>query len=322
MPSKATITFSWLMLVLLCGRSSDGTERALPFPAGVPVLAQGDFIFFSNAVFLKPTNEVEARRRAERLDWIKRFRICLTNGYQNFAGKELEQLHAAGCELFIYRWFNGYYEEELAESVAGQPPTSYAAQFPEIVRLFRDIHAHPDWILNHETPIKGNGAVHPAYFYDFGDPAFRQFFAASIRRDLDRAGYDGVFFDYIGDWALPAEVQTLWKKKYSGLTYNEAGLQFLRELRAVIGDRRIFGNQAYRLDEGYYEVLDYDASESLATSFAWGKQTRHLTEDGVQDVRDTFYRPWDGPSGYQEISQARACARKDSRVCGSVTSII
>ena len=177
------------------------------------MLAQGDFIFFSYAVFSKPTNEAEARRRAERLNWIKRFRICLTNGYQNFAGNELEQLHAAGCELFIYRWFNGYYEEELAESVAGQPPTSYAAQFPEIVRLFREIHAHPDWILNHETPIKGNGAVHPAYFYDFGDPAFRQFFAASIRRDLDRAGYDGVFFDYIGDWALPAEVHDALEKE-------------------------------------------------------------------------------------------------------------
>ncbi|MFV1966292.1 MAG: putative glycoside hydrolase [Pirellulaceae bacterium] len=305
MPGKGTITFIWLVLAMLWGRLFEGAENTSCFPAGVPVLAKGEFIFFSNAVFAKPTNETEAQRQAERLKWIKRFRICLTNGYENFAGEELEQLHSAGCELFIYRWFNGYYEAELPEGVAGQPPSNYAAQFPEIIRIFREIHAHPDWILNHETPMQGGGAANRAYFYDYGNPAFRRFFAASIRRDLDQTGYDGVFFDYIGGWALPAEVRTVWERKYPRLTYDEAGLQFLRELRAVMGAKRIFGNQAYRLGEGYYQLLDYDASESLATSFSWGKQARCLTEDGVKEVRDTFYRPWDSPGGYKEISQAR-----------------
>jgi len=302
---EKVLSIGWLPLVLLFGRYSVAAESVPCFPAGVPVLEKGDFVFFSSTVFSKPTNETEARRRAERLNWIKRFRICLTNGYKNFAGNELDALHAAGCELSIYRWFNGFYKTELAQDVEGQPPHGYVTQFPDMVKLFRDIHAHPDWILNHEAPIQGNGATYPAYFYDYGNPDFRRFYAASIRRDLDRAGYDGVFFDYIGGWALPAEVHALWGKKHPRLTYDEAGLQFLKELRKAIGAKQIFGNQAYRLPDGYYEAIDYDASESLATSFVWGKEARLLTEDGMKDVRDTFYRPWDGPGGYKETSQNR-----------------
>ena len=312
------MSIGWLPLVLLFGGYSFAAESVPCFPAGVPVLEKGDFVFFSSSVFSKPTNELEARRRAERLNWIKRFRICLTNGYKNFVGDELEELHTAGCELFIYRWFNGFYRTELAENVEGQPPRGYVAQFPAIVKLFREIHAHPDWILNHQTPIQGSGAVHPAYFHDYGNPEFRRFFAASIRRDLDRAGYDGVFFDYIGGWALPAKVHAIWEQKYPRLSYDEAGLQFLKELRSAIGAKRIFGNQAYRLNDGYYEAIDYDASESLATSFVWGKEARLLTEDGLKDVWDTFYRPWDGPGGYKQASQDRrmkAEGKPRVRVC-------
>lgn len=149
---EKALSIGLLPLVLLSGRHADAVDRVPCLPVGVPVLEKGDFVFFSSSVFAKPTNEVETRRRAERLNWIKRFRICLTNGYKNFAGNELDELHTAGCELFIYRWFNGFYKTELAQDVEGQPPHGYIAQFPEMVRLFREIYAHPDWILNHETP--------------------------------------------------------------------------------------------------------------------------------------------------------------------------
>jgi hypothetical protein len=291
-------------------------EPSRGFPAGVPVLQKGDFVFFSNTVFQTPANEAESRRRAERLEWIKRFRICLTNGYQNFAGKELRELHEAGCELFVYRWFNGYYKSELLPDDAPAQATAYIRQFPGMVKLFREIHAHPQWLLNPGKPLQGGGAEHPAYFYDYANAEFRRFYAASIRRDLDEAQYDGVFFDYIGSWALPAEINVAWQKKHPGTTYDEAGIAFLTELRAAIGGKRIFGNQAYRLPEGYYQVIDYDASESLATSFVWGKEAMLQMEGrGEQKTLDTFYRPWDGPEGYKEAARQRlAAAVKNPRV--------
>ena len=294
-------------------------ELPRAFPAGVPILKQGDFIFFSSSVFQKPANDAEVRRRAERIEWIKRFRICLTNGYQNFVGKELQELHAAGCELFLYRWFNGFYRSETLPDDAPAQTKAYVAQFPGMVKLFRQIQARPEWLLNPDKPIQGGGAEHPAYFYDYADAEFRRFYAASIRRDLGEAQYDGVFFDYIGSWALPAEITTIWQQKHPGTSYDNAGIAFLKELRAAIGSKRIFGNQAYRLPPGYYSVIDYDATESLATSFVWGREAKLLMEGcGEQKVLDTFYRPWDGPEGYKEAARERltmAAASPRVRLC-------
>ncbi|MHB8865811.1 MAG: hypothetical protein ACYC6N_25815 [Pirellulaceae bacterium] len=304
-------------LMLTAGSSPlGGGEPPHLFPVEIPVLSKGDFIIFSATVFQKPASEADARRRIEQLQWIKRFRICLTNGYQNFADKDLQELHGAGCELFLYRWFNGYYQSELLPDDALAESKAYFGQFPSMVKLFREIHAHPEWLLNPDKPIRGGGAEYPAYFYDYASAAFRQFYVASIQRDLDEAQYDGVFFDYMGGWALPAEMKVAWHEKYPDLTYDQAGIEFLKELRAAIGSKRIFGNQAYRLPEGYYHVIDYDASESLATSYVWGKEAELSMEGrGQQKVLDTFYRPWDGPDGYREAARERlAMSIKNPRV--------
>jgi hypothetical protein len=281
-------------------------ELSHRFSAEVPLLQKGDFVFFSDVVFKKPANEAEARRWTKRLEWIKRFRICLTNGYQNFAGKDLRELHAAGCELFLYRWFNGFYRSELLPDDTPAQVKTDLGRFSGMVKLFRQVHAHPDWLLNPSKPMQGGGAEHPACFYDYAHPEFRRFYAESIRRDLDEAGYDGVFFDYIGGWALPTEIKAVFRERHPSMTYDEAGVEFLKELRAQVGTRRIFGNQAFRLPESYYKLIDYDASESLATSFIWGKKAEiHVAGRGQQKVLDTFYRPWDGPGGYKEVARDR-----------------
>jgi len=316
MPRRPLLLVSaGLMLSLFCAPLQ--AEAGMPcFPNGVPVLEKGGFIFFTPGVFQKPKNQVEARQRNERLEWIKRFRICLTNGYVNFADKDLRELHAAGCELFIYRWFNGFYTSEILADDTPAATKSYLRQFPEIVKLFRQIHSRPEWLLNPRNPIQGGGATHPAYFYDYANPEFRRFYAESIRRHLETAQYDGIFFDYIGSWALPTEIKGVWETKHPGSTYDEAGIEFLKELREVIGTKRIFGNQAYRLPEAYHDIIDYDASESLATSFVWGKKAKVYMEGmGEKQVLDTFYRPWDGPGGYKETARRRlAMARKMPRM--------
>lgn len=279
---------------LLCALPA-GAQRKKPMPENAK---RGDFVFFSNRVFT-----AEGKERAEEIETIKRFRVCLTNGYENFSGKERDSLRAAGCDLFLYLWFNGYYEKELGFD---EREKASIQRYPDLRAAFREIHSHPEWLLNPKQPIQGGGADFPAYFYDYGNPAFRAYYVGFIRERLQKAGYNGVFFDYIGGWALPEAARKLWQARYPKLSYDAAGVTFLKELRAAIPDVKLFGNQAYRLSPDYYDCLDYDISESHGTSFVWGKEARIFVQGkGMQAVRETFYRPWDGPAGYRAISQPR-----------------
>lgn len=295
-------------------------EKPTLLPSSIRTSNKAEFIFFSNRVFGK------SETRAKQIELIKRFRICLTNGWRNFEGEELEELHAAGCELFIYRWFNGYYAAQVdapsdEDAATHSQAAAYFKQFPEIVSAFKEIHSHPEWILNPGAPMKGSGATTPAFFYDYTNPEFRAFFINWIKTSLVQSKYDGVFFDYIGGWALPKEVVALWNQKYPNTAYDEAAIVFLRELREALDKRRIFGNQAYRLvadHPAYYELIDYDVSESHATSFVWGREVEvYIEGEGMTKTLETFYRSWDGPAGYKAISKTnRRATEADARVTG------
>jgi hypothetical protein len=277
--------------------SAISAEHSSFYPRGVRSLPQGDFLFFSNQVFQ------DEAFKAACFKELTRHRVCLTNGYAIFQENDLETLQAAGCELFIYRWFQGFYKHELSGE------SNYMLQHPLMLQLFNHIHKQPGWILNPEEPMQGSGAVSPAFFFDYMNESFRSYFVDSIKRRLDDIGYDGVFFDYIGSWALPAELQALWDRKYPETSYDTAGIQFLSELRAAIGTKRIFGNQTYRLEDGYFQYIDYDLSESHATSFVWGKEAEiYLENEGPKKIVETFYRAWDdgpGHSGYRSIAATK-----------------
>src|SRR5690606_34319510 len=138
------------------------------------------------------------------------------------------------------------------------------------------------------------------------NPDLRRFLVERIRDDLHKTNYDGVFFDYIGGGPLPASAKEIWREKYPDTTYNDAGRLFLKELDEALGDRKIFGNQAYRIDEPYYDHLDYDVSESYAVSWAWGRELEASIEgEGMRTVNETWYRAWDGDRGYEETTARR-----------------
>ncbi|MFT4587165.1 MAG: hypothetical protein ACI8QF_001257 [Limisphaerales bacterium] len=315
-----SVHFAVLFISLAFASATEGiaAEKQTVLPTSIRKSDKADFIFFSSRVFEK------SETRAKQVDLIKRFRICLSNGWKNFEGEELEELHAAGCELFIYRWFNGYYASQVdapsdEDASTRAQAAAYFQQFPEIVSAFKEIHSHPEWILNPGSPMKGSGATTPAFFYDFSNPEFRAFFVNWIKTSLVKIEYDGVFFDYIGGWALPKEVIALWNKKHPNTAYDEAAIAFLRELRAALGKRRIFGNQAHRFvadHPAYYGLIDYDVSESHATSFVWGKEVEvYIEGEGMTKTLETFYRPWDGAAGYKEISRTgRIAAGANTRV--------
>lgn len=276
-------------------------SAAIPPPAKAssataPVREKADFVFFTYHVFINPAT------RDAYLDYIKRFRVCLTNGYTNFTGEDLADIKAAGCELMVYRWFNGYYAEELLG-------LGYYGQYPEVTAAWEEINRHPEWLINPVVPLAGNGAVLPAYFFDWTNADLRKFYIDYLVDYIDTVGYDGVFFDYIGDWALPDAVKQLWTVKHPHTTYNQAGAEFLRELRAAMGDRPIMGNQAYKLDNAdeYYQSLTYDITESYGTAAMWGKEALVYVEGkGMIKVQETYYRPWDGHNGYKALMESKS----------------
>ncbi len=272
--------------------SPGGAPAAASVAVQEPPLAdRADFIFFPMTVFVDPVV------KEAYYDYLKGFDVCLSNGYAVWEGEELDELQAAGCEFFIYRWFNGYYESEL------DPDNIYYGQFPHVQAIFHEINAHPEWLLNPGDPQSGSGAVYPAYFYDYMNPEFREFFVDAIVDRLDESGYNGVFFDYIGGWALPPQIIEHWNTIYPDTSYDEAAEGFLAELRAALGeDRRIFGNQAYRLPNAHdiYQHIDYDVTESYGTTFIWGAETDIYVEGaGMTHIFETFFRPWDGEAGYR-----------------------
>ena len=297
-----------------CGRSSY-------YPAEIPRLKKGDFVVFHWDVFTDP--EVHA----QYFDYIKKFRICFTNGYRNFAGKDLKELHEAGCELFFYRWFNGYYEAAVDPS---SEQFAYYKPFPKMVERFKHIHSHPEWLINPDQAFKG--PLYPAYFYDYHNPEFRKYFIQWIQEDFVKTQYDGVYLDFTGGTALPAEIVNLWNEKYPEMTYDEAGILFLCKLRESIGDKKIFGYHAYLLPDGYYEILDYDATESHVATMVWGKEAEIYVEgEGMRKILDTYYRYWDGsgkssiptflydPSnGYFDISKRRREMARKHPKCNRV----
>ncbi|MCC6441873.1 MAG: hypothetical protein IT210_00290 [Armatimonadetes bacterium] len=263
----------------------------------LPTRMQGPFIFLSLQTF------DPSLRCPDDIAYAARFRVALSNWYLRFTGRDMEAFRRAGCELFIYLWFNGYYSRELD---LGDPESAALRQFPTMIAAFRDIHRHPGWLLNPDRPIQGTGAEYPAYFYDYAHPAFRAHYIGFIRDRLRETGYQGVFFDYIGSWALPEEVKTLWQKRHPDIAYDRAGVLFLKELKRALPGVKVFGNQSYRLAEDYYGCVDYDLTESHATSYLWGKEAEiYVHGKGMQKVMETFYRPWDGLYGYKEMSRQR-----------------
>lgn len=246
------------------------------------IASKGEFIFFHNSLIGE-----DSHRGADQ-GWrrLLKFRVLLTNGYVTFGPDRASELHRHGCRLFFYFWFSGFYEWE-----AKQP-------MPDGDWRRETLESHRDWLLNPDQPEQGGGAVQPAYFFDLSQASLRQFLARTIAAHRQRTGYDGVFFDYAGSHALPAAVLKRFQQRHPDVGYDAAGAAFLREVRGTDPKVLIFTNQAHWAAEHLLPLTDIDVSESIATSYLWGKEITVFPETGgLVKTRETFYRSWDGPNG-------------------------
>jgi hypothetical protein len=81
--------------------------------------------------------------------------------------------------------------------------------------------------------------------------------------------------------------------RHPEVDYDHALSGLLASLRRLKPKTTIFTNQGYRVPAVYLPAADYDLSESLMTSYAWGEPVEIFVEgEGLVRTQETFYRPW------------------------------
>jgi hypothetical protein len=299
------------------------------YPPDIPRLERGEFVYYPEKLVS------HADEYPEYFEWIKRFRMSLPNGQLYFGGRHFEELEKTGHRAFLRLQFPCFAETSLEAGEDGTHPDKdkeiYYASCREVFR-------HPDWlIVTDRTHRRPNTTDPPAYYYDYGNTELRRHLIGYFEGRLAETGYHGIFFDYLGSYALPDEIRDAWGKKHSDLDYNEAAGMFLAELRKAVPGTPLFGNMAYRNWEHCYPHLDYDMKESHGTGRQLGgdelelmicldmanaprsvlQRTHtsmpvdvHLEEEGLQRARETRFRPWDGDGGYKKVDIPRREAER------------
>ena len=248
-------------------------------PPGFPT-RRGAFAFTNAAVLARPEENPDA------INWLSRFDVLLANGVGIADQETRARLQGEGCKLFLYFWTNGIYEGPPS------PDPPYGDWCEDLVRHSADHLLSP-------RPLPSLGG-RPAYYFDFASEPLRSRLCDELAVARAATGYDGIFLDYAGEYALPPQVLGLWRARHSGLPYDAALAAFLALLRERDPGCLIFTNQAFRSAQPILADVDYDLAESYATSHAWGPETNV----GVKGVRETYFRSWPGQSGVEGMYRA------------------
>lgn len=221
-----------------------------------------------------------ARLTPEEQTWLARFRIVVPGSV--LPADQGRTLQRAGVKLLVYEWLTGFY----FDAGAGTRPDQSWESFVH--------HAKPGWLLNPERPDDGPDGRGRAYYYDPSNPDLQRAWARHVARILDRSSYDGVFLDLVGSLSVPEPLRRVHAGRHPGASYDKALGGFLGALRRTRPKTLIFTNQGYRIPAVYLPLADYDLSESLMTSYAWGEPVRGVVAgEPAGEVRETYYRPWD-----------------------------
>lgn len=186
-------------------------------------------------------------------------------------------LRQRGTRLFFYEWLTGLYHRP-------GDPGGWAGFVVE---------SRSRWLLNPGQAAPGPDHGGQAYYYDPAAPGLAEAWARRVATRLRLSGYDGVFLDLVGSLYVPSPWLEVYAARHPATPYDTALAGFIRALRQLEPDARIFTNQGYRLAHAYLPVTHYDLSESLMTSYAEGQTVEVVVGGTLQRRSETFYRPWE-----------------------------
>ena len=208
----------------------------------------------------------QAHFAPRQIEWYTRFEILVTGTV--LTAQQTAPLRR-GPKLVAYEWSSAFYQGDAVSA-----PLDWQKRVES---------EGGRWLLT-GRPVTGASAENGrlAQWYDFGNDSLIQARAAYLADRLASAGYDGYFFDTIGEQCLPAEVLEAFRRRHPGMNYNQRQGLFLESLRSRLpAGKLIFLNQGYRHAEHLLPHADLDLSESYFT---------YLEGAG------TGFRPWHDPA--------------------------
>ncbi len=195
----------------------------------------------------------QAHFAPRQVEWYTRFEILVTGA---MLSPEQTAPLRRGPKLVAYEWSSGFYQGDAVSA-----PLDWQ----------RSVESQGQRMLLTGRPVTGASAENGrlAQWYDFGSDEMINHRAAFLADRLVRAGYDGYFFDTIGDQCLPDDVLAAFNRRHPGMNYNQRQGLFLKSLRALLpAGKLIFLNQGYRHAEHLLPHADLDLSESYFTFLA------------------------------------------------------
>jgi hypothetical protein len=208
--------------------------------------------------------------------WLRRFRTIVTGDV--LTPEVTAGLAGGGRRLIFYHWATGHYVEAHHTIWDGWR---------------RRAAAMWGWLLSPANPMHGPDGRTPAHFYDPASADGNAAWAEQVARVGRSRGYDGVFLDLLGREHVPESAIQEFERRHPGRSFDAALGERLSVLRRRAPDLLLFGNQAYRGPDTLLRSVDWDLTESLITSYAWGRHIFvRIGTQGPEERTETFYRPW------------------------------
>jgi hypothetical protein len=212
----------------------------------------------------------------EELAWFQRFEVVVPGNI--LPAPQVDALHQAGSRIFYYAWSTGLYIDDPARL----DPSSWEAL------VYRN---RSSWLLNPTYPDSGPDGRFRSYYYDPFSSTFKKSWSQELSSTLLDADYDGVFFDLVGSAAVPSYLQKVYASRHPKTAYDRSLADAFRQLKRK--GSLIFTNQGFRAAQYYFSVSDYDLTESMMTSWAWGQTVRiYLEGKGLVERDESFYQTW------------------------------
>ena len=215
--------------------------------------------------------------------WLSRFAIVESGDLWDSPGPAQRELMRRGVRVLGYDWMPAMYHY-----LDGSPDPPLAAW----------LYRNRDWAsLNPQGPFphceeEGYDWCED-YYFDYGHSRVRNRKARAVAGALEK--YSGVFFDWAPGVFIEEDVyaplQQTFARRHPDLTYQEAVGHFYQTLRARVGDGLVVTNQGFRNAENVLPHVDWDITESYATTDMYLGRRLNVLGRGRVDVPDTIYFP-------------------------------
>ncbi len=221
---------------------------------------------------------------SEELQWLRNFDLIQIGGVEDESPDSvINCLHSSGVKLLSYEWMPaGYHYTD------GSPDNPFMAWvYPR-----RDsLTLNPNGPFPHCRDAGYNWCED--YYYDLAIPSL-------VSRRIDYLmtsinNYDGLFFDWASGGFIDGEEYTPMRDtfytRHPGLVYSAVVGEFYRNLKSADSSKLIMTNQGFRRCEYILPVVDYDMTESYATTCEYFGDVLYIEGIGLREVPRTIYYP-------------------------------